>query len=81
MSKQLSLSQLLDIIFIPSSFVREVRGMNKRGEFQSRIYESEFWKKFCNIKPLPYLSALLIEGARLYIYYEIGRKIVEKLQA
>lgn len=81
MSKQLSLPQLLDFLFVPSSFLREVRNMHKNGEFKNRIYESKFWENFCKIKPLTYLAGLILEGTRLYMYYEVGRKIVEKLQA
>jgi|GEM_PF-5405812 len=74
-----ALEELADLLFVPSSILRLAHTAVLNGEFEVRdkYKDSRVVQKYSPI--LPYLSASLLEGARLYGYFTLGQSIVERM--
>ena len=66
-----ALEELVDFLFIPTSFLRFAHTLKREGKFElkTEYKDSKFWQTYSKI--YPYLSACFLEGFRLYGYYKL----------
>ena len=71
-----TLIELIDILFVPSSFLRFAHKKRLEGIFQpkEKFENSKFTQIFSKI--YPYLSASFLEGFRLYGYYKLAERLI-----